>query len=317
VDQEAGSQTTDGRSVVVCAYTEQRWERLCAAVASAETQLAVNDEIVLVIDTNPDLLDRAKKHFTGATVVANDSNRGLSGARNTGVHTATQPIIVFLDDDAEALPGWLDALTAPFEDPNVVGTGGLVIPAWAHHAPPSWFPDEFNWVVGCSYRGLRKEPGPIRNPIGCNMAFRRSVVTAAGGFADALGRKGTTPVGGEETDLAIRARTDTGGVVWYSPSAAVLHHVDGERTTLSYFMRRCVAEGHSKARIANRVGTVNATASERRHLITLARGLPTRLKAALNERRVEPLTQAAVLVAGTAATGVGFVMEGITSRWMR
>jgi len=36
---------------------------------------------------------------------------------------------------------------------------------------PIWFPEELDWIVGCSYEGLPKRRTYVRNPIGCNMSF--------------------------------------------------------------------------------------------------------------------------------------------------
>ncbi|HLI56097.1 MAG TPA: glycosyltransferase, partial [Actinomycetota bacterium] len=46
-------------SVVVCAYTERRWDDLVAAVASLKAQTDPPFEIILSIDHNPELYARA------------------------------------------------------------------------------------------------------------------------------------------------------------------------------------------------------------------------------------------------------------------
>ncbi len=146
---------------------------------------------------------------------------------------------MFLDDDAIPHPGWLDALVDALDRDDVVGAGGPVIPRWATAKPP-WFPEEFLWVVGCSYCGSPEERGPIRNPIGANMSFRRSACLDVGGFAVRLGRVGSTPLGCEETELAIRVRAsrpDT--AILHVPSARVEHLVTAERVRFRYFSTRC------------------------------------------------------------------------------
>lgn len=315
--QRAGSATTLRRSVVICTYANERWPLLVKAVESVEPQLGDHDELILVVDHNPDLFDRAKERFASAVVVSNDRNRGLSGARNAGVAAARSDIVAFVDDDAEAAPFWLDRLTTPLTQPGVVGTGGKVAPAWSGGSPPSWFPDEFNWVVGCSYRGQPAEAGPVRNPIGASMAFSKSAIVAAGGFDSSLGRIDRTPLGGEETDLAIRTTALTGGAIWYVPSAAVRHHVGGERLTWSYFLRRCFAEGRSKALIAQRIGTAEATSAERRYTATLASGIVRRMLSALRMRRLSPLAQALAMMVGAGWALGGFVQESFRRRAVR
>ena len=111
-------------------------------------------ELILVVDHNPDLHLKLKDAYRDAIVMENIHEQGLSGGRNTGVATATGDVVAFLDDDAVAAPGWLAAFAEQFGDPAVTGVGGLTRPLWATGARPRWFPEEFNWVVGCSYRGM-------------------------------------------------------------------------------------------------------------------------------------------------------------------
>src|SRR5919202_688038 len=91
-------------SVVICAYTEARWDDLVAAVESVQCQTAPPPEIVVVIDHNPGLLARVCRHIPGVVVIENREPRGLSGARNSGLATAQGAVIAFLDDDAVAEP---------------------------------------------------------------------------------------------------------------------------------------------------------------------------------------------------------------------
>jgi len=258
-------------SVVTCAYSDGRWDSLVDAVASVQNQNPPPYEVVVVIDHNHELLCGAIRELPEARVVANEEGRGLSGARNTGVRYAAGEIVAFLDDDARAQPGWLQALARAFEDPAVIGAGGVAVPAWAS-PPPAWIPSEFLWVVGCSYRGLPSTAAEIRNPIGANMAFRRTVLERVGGFTDGIGRVGNTPLGCEETELSIRARAATGGRIVQIPDALVEHRVSEDRARWRYFRRRCWAEGLSKAVVSRSVGSDTALESERTYVM---RTLPT------------------------------------------
>ena len=60
-------------SVVICAYTEARWEELTQAVASLHQQQIAPREILLVIDHNLALLERARLHLPGVAVLENQS----------------------------------------------------------------------------------------------------------------------------------------------------------------------------------------------------------------------------------------------------
>ena len=89
-------------SVVVCAYTEQRWDMLVAAVASLQRQTVQPREIIVVIDDNASLFARATVQFPDIHVIANREVRGLSGARNSGIAIAQGAVIAFMDEDAVA-----------------------------------------------------------------------------------------------------------------------------------------------------------------------------------------------------------------------
>jgi GT2 family glycosyltransferase len=295
-----------GVSVVICAYAECRWEALVEAVASAREQNPEPDEVVVVIDHNDALLARATRGLREALVVANAGSRGLSGARNTGVRHSSGAIVAFLDDDASARPGWLLALTRAFEDPSVIGVGGVALPVW-ESAAPAWLPSEFLWVVGCSYRGLPAQRAEIRNPIGANMAFRRAVVRRVGGFTDGIGRIGRTPLGCEETELSIRAREATGGRIVQRHDAVVEHRVSDDRASWSYFRRRCWAEGLSKVAVARRVGSDAALASERSYVVrALPAGVVRGLADASRGDR-SGLARSGAIVCGLAITTAGYV----------
>ena len=114
-------------SVVICAYTERRWESLVNAIESLRVQRRRPDQVVVVIDHNHELLRKARSTFPGdVEILVNAEPMGLSGARNTGVQAASSDVVAFLDDDAEAEPDWLQELLAQYL-PNVVGAGGVAL----------------------------------------------------------------------------------------------------------------------------------------------------------------------------------------------
>ncbi|MEI8082005.1 MAG: glycosyltransferase family A protein, partial [Actinomycetes bacterium] len=124
------SSTTLSISVVVCAYTEQRWDDLSAAIAELLTQISEPDRIVVVIDYNEQLLDRMRRTFDypNVTVVPNSGPQGLSGARNSGVAAADSGLTLFLDDDALPDQGWIEAYRSRFaQSESIVGVGGAVV----------------------------------------------------------------------------------------------------------------------------------------------------------------------------------------------
>ncbi len=302
-------------SVVICAYTEARWEALVEAVQSVQRQRLLAQEIIVVIDHNPVLLGRAEQQIKGVKVVPNQQARGLSGARNSGIAEAQGDIIAFMDEDALADENWLQELSQGFQDPQIQGVGGAILPMW-HDGRPGWFPAEFDWVVGCTYRGMPEEAKPVRNLIGCNMAFRRDVFSQVGDFRHGIGRIGTLPVGCEETELCIRLRQhNPNSILLYQPAAKVQHRVSPNRATWKYFHSRCYAEGLSKALVARLVGAGDGLASERSYTLrTLPLGVLNGLTGTLTRRNPAGLSSAAAISSGLVVTTFGYLKGTLLSR---
>ena len=136
-------------SVVICAYTIDRWEDLKQAVVSVRKQTEAADEIVLVIDHCPELLTQAELLAELLScriiVIPNRFGQGLSGARNTGTAVAHGDIVAFLDDDAVADPDWLTRIVNHYEDPQVLGVCGMVRPDWEDERPRGSRPSSTGW----------------------------------------------------------------------------------------------------------------------------------------------------------------------------
>jgi glycosyltransferase involved in cell wall biosynthesis len=301
-------------SVVICAYTEERWADLCAAIDSIRRQTIPPLETILVLDPVPDLLTRARAELSDITIVENTAKQGLSSARNTGVSVARGSVIAFLDDDAVAAPDWLERLAESYAQPDVIGVGGHIEPLWLA-ARPAWFPDEFGWVVGCAYTGLPEQTAPVRNLIGANMSFRRTAIDSLGGFRTEIGRVGTQMLHCEDTEFSIRVRQRwPGSTLLHTPAAVVHHRVPGHRLRWRYFRDRCFTEGQAKARVARLVGSQDALSSERAYVArVLPRATARAVADTLTGRDVSGLQRAAAIVAGLVLTAAGYLAEN--TRW--
>jgi GT2 family glycosyltransferase len=296
-------------SVVICAYTTARWEDLCRSVESVLTQDDPVLELILVIDHSDELYDLALDRFPTVTVLRNAETRGLSGARNTGVRAARGDIVAFLDDDANAAPNWTSVLTRHYLDDDVAGVGGYATPVWPGPRP-TWMPREFDWVVGCSYIGQPTSLAPVRNPIGCNMSLRRSVFGLVGGFRSEVGRVGSTPVGGEETELCIRIRSiGAANKILFDPEMYVQHHVSLDRTAPRYFVRRCYHEGLSKAVVTELAKGQQALSTESEYVRAV---LPQAVMREVTSMTTGGLARAVMIVVGLAVTTAGYARAKVS-----
>ena len=295
-------------SVVVCTYSNERLGDLTACLDGLRDQSMPPAEVIVVVDHNDMLHDHLARE-PWLTVLANQHSQGLSGARNTGVEHATGDVVVFIDDDAVPEHDWLEELVAPFADDHVVAVGGRIDPAWPADRP-WWFPVHLDWTVGCSIPSMPADGGPIRNVFGASAAFRRDALNAVGGFATELGRVGADGAGCEETDVCIRLRAAGEGLtVMYAPRSTVHHRVTPGRCTPGYVLRRCLAEGRSKARLAARVGAEAATGEERAYGTLIA-------KAFAHDMATAPLHpsragRASVLAAGLMCASASYARERV------
>jgi cellulose synthase/poly-beta-1,6-N-acetylglucosamine synthase-like glycosyltransferase len=64
------------------------------------------------------------ERYSGVRLIA-QANAGPATARNRGAIESRGSIILFTDDDCVPMPDWLDAMLAPFQDPEVVGAKGI------------------------------------------------------------------------------------------------------------------------------------------------------------------------------------------------
>ena len=312
----SGATTDLSVTVVICCFSDERYDAVRDAIRSAENLDPPAAEVIVVVDHNPPLLDRLEGLGLDVRLISNSEKRGLSGARNSGIAVSSGDLVIFLDDDAEADPAMLGHLRSAVAG-GALGSVARIDPAWSGRRP-AWFPDEFLWVLGCTYLGLA--PGPVRNLIGAAMCVRRSVFERVGGFHDGLGRThASLPLGCEETELCIRARRLVpGGLFIYEPAALCRHRISEQRATWHYFVHRCYAEGLSKAQLDAMSSSSDSLSSERSFVLwTLPKGVLLALGRGLF--RLDPTgpAKAAAIGVGLSATVFGFLRGKLRLRHAR
>ena len=117
---------TPSLSVIVCATAKQTWDSLSATVNSVQRQSLPATEILIVVDHNPLLFDRATAFYPHLKVIPNTDVRGRAGARHTGLEAARGRIIAFLEGDEVARPNWLTDLISVYKVPHNTETGRAV-----------------------------------------------------------------------------------------------------------------------------------------------------------------------------------------------
>jgi GT2 family glycosyltransferase len=294
---------TPSADVVVCTYTDERWELLERAVASVQAQTVAPGKILICVDHNEALLARCLDRWGPDAVVtgppvevfANRFAGRLGSARNTAVERATAEVIAFLDDDAEADPTWLETLLQVYVETDAVAVGGAPLPN--QQVPrPGWFPYEFDWVFGCHYAGLPEVRQPVRHLIGASMSVRAAALRAVGGFHSDKH---------DDMDLSHRIAAAHGApAVVYEPKAVIYHYVHEERLTWDYFWRRCYTINRGKVRAFSDMGEAGNIRAELEFAARMAGSVARKLVRGLRGD-TDAVRQAGAIVAGLAVAVAG------------
>lgn len=185
-------------------------------------------------------------------------------------------------------------------------------PLWSSKRA-AWFPDEFYWVLGCTYQSLPDTRTVVRNPFGGCTCIRREVFEKVGGFRNDIGRVGSRLLGGEETELCIRAAQYWIGKVFLcEPRARIHHRISPHRTSWRYFRSRCYAEGISKAAVARYVGAKDGLSSERAYTYrALPLGILRGVGDACLRLDLTGFLRAGAIILGLAMTTAGYLARTI------
>lgn len=220
--------------------TRDRADYLDVALRSVAPQAAAAGAEVLVLDDGPSQTTRDVADRHGARYVARTPPHGLNAARNAGIDAADGDLLVFVDDDVEVRPGWLDALLAAHAAaPTDVGAfTGPIVPRFEDHAfrtcgregPPVTFLD------------LGSTDTDADHAWGANMALRRSAVDRVGRFDEALNFGA-----GDEQEWQDRLR-GVGLRIRYVAAAGLDHRRAGDDARLRALARSAFRRGRSARR---------------------------------------------------------------------
>ncbi|HSF19256.1 MAG TPA: glycosyltransferase [Vicinamibacteria bacterium] len=214
-------------SVVVCTYNGAKVIRDCL---EGLRKLNYPDfEVIVVNDGSTDGTDAIVGEYDVRLI--NAEHRGLSCARNTGLELATGEIVAYIDDDAWPDPHWLTYLAHSFMTSDHAGVGGPNLP-----------PDD-GFVATCVASAAG---GPVHVLLsdrvaehipGCNMAFRKSDLVAAGGFDPQF------RIAGDDVDICWKIQS-RGRMLGFNPAAVVWHR---RRGSVGAYWKQQVNYGKSEA----------------------------------------------------------------------
>jgi cellulose synthase/poly-beta-1,6-N-acetylglucosamine synthase-like glycosyltransferase len=287
-------------------------------------------EIIVVHDGPVDAAVEAAADRHGVAFLS-QPQRGAAAARNLGAQHARGEILLFTDADCIPKPDWIEAMTAPFADQEVIGTCGVV-----HTRQTSLIPRFIQLEYDYRYRNIARHSRIDFINTG-TAGYRKQVFMESGGFQEAL-------LGAEDTEFSFRLASQ-GYKMVFAPGAVVYHrhpesvleyarrkyHYSYWRTRVyRRYPRKAVADSRTPQTQKIRIGTLYLLVAAAigalfwRGFVWLARGLALLfLFTALpfwwwvlrRDLRVGLLTPLFLLVA-TASAGAG-VMAGLVRQWIR
>jgi glycosyltransferase involved in cell wall biosynthesis len=235
--------------------TRDRAEYLRVSIASLLAQQADAPFEVIVVDDGSTDDTPAVAERAGAKLIRMTA-RGPNAARNAGVRAAEAELVLFVDDDIDAPPGWLAAyLDGARQHPDADAFGGPIRARFEGRAP----------------RSCGREPAPITTlDLGAedreaefvwsaNMAVRRRAFERVGVFDEDL------PQFGEEEEWLMRLHAGGGRVVYVAEAGLDHRRADGD-TGLGTLMRGAYLRGQRLRRHDVRKGSAPTLARELRVL---------------------------------------------------
>ncbi|WP_053732109.1 glycosyltransferase [Nocardia sp. NRRL S-836] len=210
-------------SIVIPVHGKWSYTRQCL-LSIESVHSTVPFEVIVVDDASPD--DSADKlaACTGVQLVRTPRNLGFIGACNLGAEKARSELLLFLNNDTEVTPGWLEALVETANSDDRIGLVGakLVYPdGTLQEAGGIIWSDATGWNYGRNGDPNDQAVNVVRDVDYCSGAailVRRDLFERIGGFDTRY-----APAYYEDTDLAFAIRA-SGHRVVVQPKAVVVHH---------------------------------------------------------------------------------------------
>jgi len=228
-------------SVIVPNYNGRRFLDTCLGALFRQTYPPERLEVVLVDDASTDdSVAWVREHYEGVKIVALASNSGLAAGCNAGARAATGDLLVMLNNDTEAEPGWLAALVeaaSAHPEAGAIASKMLLFDRREvlHNAGDLMGADGIPrnrgvWEVDEGQYDAHEE---VFGGCGGGVAYRRAAWEAAGGFDERLFMYL------EDVDLAWRLQL-LGWRAIFAPEARLYHHLSatGGGVLASYYTGR-------------------------------------------------------------------------------
>ena len=181
-------------------------------------------EVIVIDDQSDPLVAEILQGIPNLRLHRNTENRGFVRNCNFGAAESRGEFLVFLNNDTEVSPGWLETLLEVFATKPDAGAVGakLVFPdGRLQEAGGLIWSDGTCWNYGKNDDPDRPEYSYVRRidyGTGACLMIRRSLFRQVGGFDERY-----CPAYYEDADLAFKVRQQ-GLQVYFQPDARIVHH---------------------------------------------------------------------------------------------
>jgi len=209
-------------SIIIPVYNEVHYTLHCLR-SIARCMPHVSFEIIVADDLSTDDTPLVMSQVPGIRYIRNTRNLGFLKNCNNAVTYANGEFIYLLNNDTQALPGFLDELVSTLEKNSDIGLAGsklIFADGMLQEAGGIIWNDASGWNVGRGEDPDAPEYNFLRDVdycSGCSILLRRSLWERLGGFDERF-----VPAYYEDTDLAFRIR-QAGLRVVYQPLSAIVH----------------------------------------------------------------------------------------------
>lgn len=213
-------------SIIVLTRRDVEMLRRCLTALSRNLRGDPAAEVIVLLNgADDEVVAFCERDVAGARVERSRVNLGFPGGCNLAAGRARGEFLVFLNDDAEVAPGWLESLVQSADEhprAGAIGSRLLFADGSVQEAGAVVWRDGTTAQVG-------RERAPGRRRYAClrrvdygsaaSLLVRRSTWDAVGGFDEEY-----FPGYYEDVDLCLAIRS-YGQEVLYEPRARVVHHV--------------------------------------------------------------------------------------------
>ncbi|MGQ9491079.1 MAG: glycosyltransferase family 2 protein [Anaerolineae bacterium] len=228
-------------SIIVPNYNGLRFLPTCLNALRAQTYPHEETEVILVDDASTDAsVELVRERYPEVKIVQLARNSGLAAGCNAGARAARGELLVMLNNDTEAEPGWLAALVAAvqaYPRAGAVASKMLLFDRREvlHNAGDLMGTDGIprNRGVWERDKGQYDHERAVFGGCGGGVMYRRAAWEQAGGFDERLFMYL------EDVDLAWRLQL-LGWDAVFAPDARLYHHLSatGGGVLASYYVGR-------------------------------------------------------------------------------